>query len=87
MSGLGSSFLMEMNAKKVLAKLGLQDVTVEHSTISDLVPGSADLILCSADIAAECASAGDVDAIPLMNLVSSDELEQKLRKYLEEKQK
>jgi PTS system ascorbate-specific IIB component len=85
MSGLGSSFLMEMNVKKVLAKLGLNDVEVEHSTISDVMPGSTDLIVCSADIAEECASAGGV--IPLVNLLSGDELEQKLRKYLEERQK
>lgn len=32
-SGLGTSFLMEMNVKKALENLGITDVEVEHSTI------------------------------------------------------
>ena len=49
-SGLGTSFVMEMNAKKALKNLGIEGVTVEHSTIDDVVPGAADLFICSADL-------------------------------------
>ena len=53
-SGLGPSFLMEMNVKKALENLGITDVEVEHSTIDDVMPGAADLFVCGADTSAEC---------------------------------
>lgn len=37
-SGLGTSFMMEMNAKKALKSLGITDVEVDHTTIDDIVP-------------------------------------------------
>lgn len=49
-SGLGTSFLMEMNVKKALENLGITDVEVEHSTIDDVMPGAADLFVCGADL-------------------------------------
>ena len=33
-SGLGTSFMMEMNAKKALKSLGITDVEVDHTTIA-----------------------------------------------------
>lgn len=41
-SGLGSSFMVEMNIKKVLKKLNI-DAEVEHSDLSSATPGAADL--------------------------------------------
>lgn len=38
MSGLGSSFLVEMNVKKVLQKLGMDDVSVNHAGVYDAGP-------------------------------------------------
>lgn len=35
-SGLGTSFMMEMNAKKALKSLGITDVEVDHTTIDDM---------------------------------------------------
>lgn len=49
-SGLGTSFMMEMNAKKALKSLGITDVEVDHTTIDDIVPGAADLFICGADL-------------------------------------
>ena len=49
-SGLGTSFVMEMNVKKALANLGISGVEVVHSTIDDVMPGAADLFVCSADL-------------------------------------
>lgn len=45
-SGLGSSFMMEMNCKKALTSLGIEGVTVEHTTLADITPGMADLFVC-----------------------------------------
>ena len=57
-SGLGTSFVMEMNVKKALKNLGIEGVTVDHSTIDDVVPGAADLFICSADLVPNAEKAG-----------------------------
>ncbi|MBP2638532.1 MAG: ascorbate transporter subunit [Firmicutes bacterium] len=80
-SGFGSSFIMEMNVKKALDKLGLQNVEVDHCGVVDVVPGSADLFICASDTADECSKIGDV--ISLNFLTSVQEVEDKLRDYLE----
>lgn len=43
-SGLGSSFMMEMNIKKVLAKLGVE-AEVSHTDLSSVVADDADLFV------------------------------------------
>lgn len=48
---LGSSFMVEMNIKKVLKKLEI-DAEVEHSDLSSATPGAADLFVMAKDIAA-----------------------------------
>lgn len=79
-SGLGSSFIVEMNLKKVLKKLNISDIEVVHSGISDAYPGAADLFICSSDVYEECLKAGDT--IPLDRLTDINELETKLSAYL-----
>ena len=81
-SGLGTSFIMEMNAKKALKNLGIEGVTVEHSTIDDVVPGAADLFICSADLVANAEKAGKT--IGLNNMVAIKEIQEKLQKVFEE---
>ena len=76
-SGLGTSFVMEMNAKKALKNLGIEGVTVEHSTIDDVVPGAADLFVCSADLLPNAKKAGK--AIGLNNMVAVKEIQEKLK--------
>lgn len=76
-SGLGTSFVIEMNAKKALTNLGITDVEVEHSTIDDVVPGVADLFICGADLLPNAEKAGR--AIGLNNMVSLDEIQEKLK--------
>ena len=80
-SGLGTSFLMEMNAKKALANLGITDVEVDHSTIDDVQAGAADLFICGADLLPNAAKAGK--AIGLNNMVSMDEMTEKLKEAFE----
>ncbi len=80
-SGLGTSFVMEMNAKKALKNLGITGVTVEHSTIDDVMPGAADLFICSADLLPNAEKAGR--AIGLKNMVSIKEIQEKLKEAFE----
>ena len=76
-SGLGTSFMMEMNAKKALKNLGITGVEVDHTTIDDVVPGAADLFICGADLITKAESAGQ--AIGLNNMVSMEEMTTKLK--------
>ena len=81
-SGLGTSYIMEMNAKKALKNLGIDGVTVEHSTIDDVVPGAADLFICSADLVQNAEKAGRT--IGLDNMVNVSEIQEKLKKAFDE---
>lgn len=83
-SGLGSSFIVEMNVKKVLKILGKQGISVEHAGIQDAMPGSADLFICSSDVYSECCKAGDT--IPLDKLADLAELKEKLTACFENHQ-
>lgn len=81
-SGLGTSFVMEMNVKKALANLGITGVEVDHSTIDDVMPGAADLFVCSADLVPNAERAGK--AIGLTNMLALKEVEEKLKAAFEE---
>ena len=76
-SGLGTSFMMELNVKKALKQLGITGVEVDHTTIDDVVPGAADLFVCGADLLPKAEKAGK--AIGLNNMVSMPEMTQKLK--------
>ena len=78
-SGLGSSFMVEMNIKKVLKKMGV-DAEVEHSDLSSAIPDEADLFVMAKDIAAS-ASIPDNQLIVITNIIDINELETKLRAY------
>lgn len=81
-SGLGTSFVMEMNAKKALEQLNITGVEVVHSTIDDVMEGAADLFVCSADLLPNAERAGK--AIGLTNMVAVKEIKEKLQKAFEE---
>ena len=68
--GLGSSFLMEMNIKKALAKLDIE-AEVSHSDLSVTASGDADLFVMGADIV-DSSSIERSKVIVINNLVSGD---------------
>lgn len=74
-SGLGSSFMVEMNIKKVLKKLNIQ-ADVEHSDLS-ATPGAADLFVMAKDIAAS-ASVPEAQLVVINNIIDINELEAQL---------
>ncbi len=78
-SGLGSSFMVEMNIKKVLKKMNIE-AEVEHSDLSSATPGAADLFVMAKDIAAS-ASVPDNKLVVLTNIIDINELENKLSAY------
>jgi len=82
-SGLGSSFLVEMNVKVVLKELGLDEIEVEHTDLGSAWPGIADVIVCGADLYDNLKRFGDT--ISLKNIMDKDELRTKLSEYLTSK--
>lgn len=78
-SGLGSSFMVEMNIKKVLKKIGVE-AEVEHADLASAVPGVADLFVMAKDLAGSSGVPKDRLVI-LDNIISMSELEEKLTSY------
>ncbi|ALV91119.1 MULTISPECIES: PTS sugar transporter subunit IIB [Pantoea] len=78
-SGLGSSFMMEMNIKKVLKMI---DVTadVEHSDLGSVTPDVADVFVMAKDIAYS-ANLPEDKVIIINNIIDLKEIEQKVRSY------
>ncbi|CAM3877374.1 PTS sugar transporter subunit IIB [Serratia silvae] len=78
-SGLGSSFMVEMNIKKVLKKMNIK-AEVEHSDLSSATPGAADIFVMAKDIAASASVPAD-QLVVISNIIDIDELEAKLHAY------
>ncbi|AFI87812.1 PTS mannitol transporter subunit IIB [Aggregatibacter actinomycetemcomitans] len=78
-SGLGSSFMMEMNAKKALAKLGI-DAEVNHTDLASVTVNDADVFIMASDIV-ESSSIPAEKIVVVKNIVSVGEFEEKLAAY------
>jgi phosphotransferase system, galactitol-specific IIB component len=78
-SGLGSSFMMEMNAKKALAKLGI-DAEVAHTDLASVTVNDADVFIMASDIA-QSSSIPMEKIVIVKNIVSVSEFEEKLSAY------
>lgn len=78
-SGLGSSFMMEMNIKKVLKTLGVE-AEVNHTDLSSVTPNDADVFVMASDIAESSSIPAD-RIIVVKNIVSTKEFEEKLAAY------
>lgn len=78
-SGLGSSFMMEMNIKKVLKKLNIE-AEVTHADLASATPGEADLFVMTKDLAAS-SGIPDEKLIVLNNIIDINDLESKLAEY------
>lgn len=81
-SGLGSSFMLEMNIQDVLNELGVSGVTVEHSDLSSVTPDAADLFVMARDIAE--GAFGLDEMIVLNSIIDKNELKEKLQGKLAE---
>ncbi|KAB8312202.1 PTS sugar transporter subunit IIB [Erwinia endophytica] len=75
-SGLGSSFMVEMNIKKVLKKWE-REAEVEHADLASATPGAADLFVMAKDIA-ESASVPADKLVVLDNIIDINQLETRL---------
>ncbi len=78
--GIGSSFMMEMNIKKVLVKLGVE-AEVEHTDLASVSPDDADIFVMGKDIASSATSLPQDRIVIVTNIVSASEFENKLSEY------
>ncbi|MBP2075953.1 PTS sugar transporter subunit IIB [Oceanobacillus polygoni] len=82
-SGLGTSFMVEMNINQILGELGVTGVEVSHSDLSSATPGDADVFFLAKDIAEGGAHLGEV--VVMESIIDMDELKTKVTQVLEEK--
>jgi len=77
-SGLGSSFMVEMNIKSVLDSLGVSNVEVTHYDMGSASPELADTFFVGADLAESAMHLGNV--VVLYSIIDMDELKEKVEK-------
>lgn len=82
-SGLGSSFMLEMNVQQILGELGVSGIEVEHSDLSSCTPDMADLFIAAKDIAEGMRHLGEV--IVIDSIIDMDGIRTKLKEVLEQK--
>jgi PTS system ascorbate-specific IIB component len=82
-SGLGSSFITEMNMKSILEELNLQDIEVEHTDLSSAKGTPADIYIGTRDITTQFTDfRGEI--ISLDNMIDKKYMKDKLVEKLKE---
>lgn len=82
-SGLGSSFMMEMNIKKVLKKLDISAET-DHSDLGSVTSDAADVFVMGKDIAYS-ANLPKEKLIIIQNILDIKEIEEKIMHFFQDK--
>ncbi|GEN89235.1 PTS sugar transporter subunit IIB [Oceanobacillus sojae] len=82
-SGLGTSFMVEMNINQILQELGVTGIEVAHSDLSSATPGDANVFFLAKDIADGGSHLGEV--IVMESIIDMDELREKVEKLVREK--
>ncbi|MGF9892024.1 PTS sugar transporter subunit IIB [Priestia megaterium] len=81
-NGLGSSFIVEMNVKKILVELGAE-AQVSHTDLTTSKTEQADIYLGSADIVNQLDD-GTRTVVALQNILNQAEIKGALQKYFVE---
>ncbi|MDF2673120.1 MAG: sugar transporter subunit [Clostridiales bacterium] len=81
-SGLGSSFMIEMNIKKILKELNV-NAEVDHSDLSSAKGYKADVFVGTRDIASQLTSLGG-QVISLNSMIDMKELKEKVSATLKQ---
>ena len=82
-SGLGSSFMVEMNINSVLNELGVSGVEVSHYDLGSAAPDMADVFFVGGDLADSAQHLGEI--VVLDSIIDLDELKQKVLAVCQEK--
>ncbi|MED3936390.1 PTS sugar transporter subunit IIB [Priestia megaterium] len=81
-NGLGSSFIVEMNVKKILVELSVE-AQVSHTDLTTSKTEQADIYLGSADIVNQLDD-GTRTVVALQNILNQAEIKGALQKYFVE---
>lgn len=79
-SGLGTSFMVEMNVNEILNDLGLSGFEVSHSSLADATADQADIFITARDL--EDSASHLPNLIVLDVIFDKDELKAKLAEKL-----
>lgn len=82
-SGLGSSFMVQMNIESILKELGVSDVEVEHYDLGGASANDADVWIVGRDLADSATHLGDVRS--LNSIIDMDELREVVTAICQEK--
>ncbi|MBL1226210.1 PTS sugar transporter subunit IIB [Enterococcus sp. BWR-S5] len=82
-SGLGSSFMVEMNINTVLNEIGVNGVEVAHYDMGSAAPELADVFFVGGDLADSAQHLGEV--VVLNSIIDMDELKEKVTAVCKEK--
>ncbi|MFT9008219.1 MAG: PTS sugar transporter subunit IIB [Bifidobacterium sp.] len=80
-TGLGSSFMTQLNIEKALKNLGVDGVETDHKDLGSTNAGDADVVFVGRDIAEAASGLGDV--VVLNSLIDMNEITQKVIGALE----
>ena len=80
-SGLGSSFMVEMNIQQILNEMGVSGVEVSHSDISSVGDNDADVFFLAKDVA-ENVSLDESKIVVLDSIIDKDELRAKVEEVI-----
>lgn len=81
-TGLGSSFMTQLNIEKALKNLGVDGVETDHMDIASVGPTSADVLFVGRDIAEAAVGLMD-DVVVLDSLIDMDDITEKVAQALE----
>ena len=81
-SGLGSSFMMEMNIKNVLKELGVEG-EVSHCDLSSAADNKSDIYVGTRDIATQLEGLGGI-VVSLNNMIDKKEMKEKIEAAIKE---
>lgn len=79
--GMGSSLILKMTMEKAMRKLG-KDFVIEHWDAGTISSQQADLIAAAEDFREKLSGLQNV--IFIKNIIDTEEVANKMRKYLEE---
>ncbi len=80
-NGLGTSLMMEMAVKEVIAKIGF-DAEVDHEDLSSATSSQADIWVAATDVANQLSEAGKKNVISLANIFDKASIEEQLKKLI-----
>lgn len=82
-SGLGSSFMVQMNIESILQDLGVTDVEIEHYDLGGASPEEADVWIVGRDLEDSASHLGDVRVLD--SIIDMDELRELVTAICQEK--